>query len=447
MAPGHRGAAVQINLNKRIGIMEFKTPQPRDLPDVQETQAGGLAHTQLTTSSNVAWLLSELGITLRFNMMTAEPLFHHKYFTEDERSQRGARRLVMDMCARMRIKGVREIDEILVDLARSDPYHPMEDWLKTLQWDGRDRIGMLANTIETDNPLWPDYLENWLIQAVEGVCGWRKETTDEGTVPLRYVLVLVGGQGIGKTKWFRNLGLGWIKTEAELHLSTPAGRDHQIEVLKHPIAELAELDGIFRKSDIGHMKAFISRNEDSIRAPYARVAIVRPRMTTLCASVNDPEFLVDASGSDRFWPVQVERIEWHFEMDWDQLWAQAYVYWQEDSVFTLTEAQNAQRAVIARETHTTMTPEEEVLREFYRVRCGDPKYPPRPMNRTEIARMLFGKSRSFSPKTLSVMGRVIADISGPPRTIQDKQRCWMWPYDELAYENMYLSDSFSLKSA
>ena len=104
---------------------------------------------------------------------------------------------------------------------------------------------------------------------------------------------------------FRSLGGEWFKGEAELHLSASQGKDHQIEVLKWPMVELSELDGIFRKSDVANLKAFISREVDAIRCPYARAAIPKPRKTSFCGSVNNAEFLTDTSGSRRFRPVTV----------------------------------------------------------------------------------------------------------------------------------------------
>ena len=304
--------------------------------------------------------------------------------------------------------------------------------MKGLEWDGVDRIGDLAASVTTDNALWAVYLENWLVQVCEGVCGWRRARK----FSLPYVLVLVGGQGVGKTHWLKSLGHSWIKAEAELHLSSTAGKDHQLEVLKWPMAELAELDGIFRKSDISHMKAFISREEDSIRAPYARRAVIRARMTTFCGSVNDAEFLTDSSGSRRFWPVLVEGISWSFAMDWAQLWAQAHAFWNEDSEFGLTAAEDAQRAAVAIETHTLLSPEAENIAAFYDAHAHLTETFV-PMNRTEILKMLG--YRNLSPRAVAEAGRWLVQELGKHRTLSvgktSKKRAWMFPYNEFAADN------------
>lgn len=410
----------------------YRYPQPdsNGLPDVRLNASGVALPMQLTTLPNVAFIVREMGCAVRFDMTRAAHVYSHPdQDLRGDAAQDMAELAVIDMCTRLGLKGDNKIREILRNIARLDEYHPMEDWLRSLPaWDGVDQVAALGATITTDNPLWPVYLENWLVQTVEAVCGWRSRQDKKS---ISHVLVLQGGQGLGKSRWFKNLGGPFFKGEAELHLASSSGKDHQIEALRYPMVELAELDGIFRKSDISHMKSFISREEDAIRAPYERKALTRPRMTSFCGSVNDAEFLTDTSGSRRFWPVQVEAIAWEADIDFDQLWAQAFEYWQQAPGFDLTPEQDALRAEIAVGSHTMISDEEQTLREFYRHHEGNPKYPERAMNRSEITKMLFGE-RVFSNKAISDMGRVLTDILGKHHTLDGKQRAWMFPYNEFA---------------
>lgn len=404
----------------------FRVPDIRGLPDLvgpQDKPAGR----QVVTKDNVMWLLGQLGIEPALNMMTASSVLRCPGYGESNLDQIQLRRVVLDMATRLRIHAHQQLEEVLSDLAHANPYHPMADWMAALPgWDGAvDHIGQLAATVVTNNPLWPVYLENWLIQTVHGVCGWA----DGRQQPLSHVLTLVGGQGVGKSRWLERLGGAYFKGEAELHLSTPGGKDHQLEVLRYPMAELSELDGIFRKTDIALMKSFITRAVDSIRAPYERRALVRPRMTSFCASVNEAEFLSDPSGSRRFWPVMVESIDWHHGVDFAGVWGQAYALWCENSHFDLTAEQDAQRAHVGLEQHTLIHAEEEVIEEYLRCHVGDPRYPEEPLNRTEILSLLFGRARNFSPIQISTAGKSITKSLGPHKTIDGKQRCWRFPYN------------------
>ena len=424
-------------------MYNIETPDPTILPDVVLTQNGSLAQTQLTTIRNVQYIIEQSGIEPRLNMASASVdwFINGEPADNTQAVQENIELMFFDLCTYCRIKQHEQVRAIVGNLAKFKAFHPMEEWMKGLAWDGVDRIGDLVSSVTTDNVLWPVYLENWLVQTVEGVCGWRRERK----LPLPHVLVLVGAQGLGKSHWLKSLGGRWFKGEAELHLSTANGKDHQIAALRFPMVELSELNGIFRKADIETLKSFLTREEDEIRAPYERRALVRPRMTSFCGSVNEAEFLNDTSGSRRFWPVMVEAIDWSAAVDLDQLWAQAYAFWQEDSAFNLTAEEDAIRASVAIETHTAVTEEAELVLEFYRRHHGNKRFPDVPMNRTEILRMLYG-TRVFSPKQRSDMGRALLDLIGKHKKIEGKQRAWWFPYNEFATDRSTWPDKNHLKS-
>jgi hypothetical protein len=183
------------------------------------------------------------------------------------------------------------------------------------------------------------------------------------------------------------------------------------------------------------MKAFISRVEDEIRLPYAKRAIIRPRVTVFCGSVNDAEFLTDMSGSRRFWPVQVDGIDWGFEMDWTQLWAQSYAFWLESSSFDLTAEEDAHRERTAVLLHSSLSSEAEMIGAYHIAHAGDDRFPEKAMNRTEILGMLYGKQRMFSAKQTSDAGKILTDLVGKHRLINGKQRAWMFPFNEFAADS------------
>ncbi len=410
-----------------------------DMPDVKLTAKGGYRQSQPLTMANVKAVLEHLDTKLRFDMMRGRMAF----VVEDEivppDGEGYVVEIMSDILVKLDINSLGRLDSVLLELARLDPFHPMEDWLRSQTWDDEDHIARLADTVTTHNPLWPTYLENWLVQVVAGVSGWRG-----GGLSLPHVLVLVGGQGIGKSHWLAQLGAGWFKGEAELHLASSSGKDHQLAALQHPMVELSELDGIFRKSDVSHLKAFISREEDEIRAPYARRALVQPRMTSFCGSVNDAEFLNDGTGSRRFWPVQVESIDWQADIAWEQVWAQAFAFWQEDPGFNLTPEQDAQREGTAMEQHTQLPAEVEYLSSFFAAhRHLTDTY--RAMNGTEILRMLG--YRNPGPKTVGDVKRWLVINVGKARTLSGKQRSWMFPHSDFGSDPAVWPDTNHLGSS
>ena len=107
-------------------------------------------------------------------------------------------------------------------------------------------------------------------------------------------------------------------------LSDLGSKDAAMETKGVWIIEVAELDTMSR-TEVGAIKAFISRTHDRFRPPYGKRLVDLPRQCVFAGSVN-PEggYLKDATGGRRFWPVlcttiDVERLR----ADRDQLWAEA----------------------------------------------------------------------------------------------------------------------------
>jgi RNA polymerase sigma factor (sigma-70 family) len=88
---------------------------------------------------------------------------------------------------------------------------------------------------------------------------------------------------------------------------------------------------------------------DVYRPPYARRSIAVPRQTVFIATTNEAEYLRDATGNRRFWPVRCGRIDFDaVSRDRDQLWAEAVHFWQAGEAWHLTaEETEATRISIA----------------------------------------------------------------------------------------------------
>ena len=137
-------------------------------------------------------------------------------------------------------------------------------------------------------------------------------------------LVLCGGQGTGKTEWFRRLLPTELKSlYAESKLD--AGKDDEI-LMTQKILIVDDEFGGKSKQEEKRFKEITSKQIFNLREPYGRVNVDLHRLATLGGSTNDTGILNDPTGNRRLLPIFVQGID-HFkynDIDKDKLFIQAY---------------------------------------------------------------------------------------------------------------------------
>lgn len=133
------------------------------------------------------------------------------------------------------------------------------------------------------------------------------------------------------------------------------------------ITEMGELDSTLKREQSA-LKAFVTATKDTYRQPYARVAVNKPRRTSFCATVNPKEFLVDETGSRRFWVIEPKRIDLErlraLTPEWvAQLWRQIYeqYYLPDPEGYRLTEDEKAELQRRNRKYNKTIPGEIELM--------------------------------------------------------------------------------------
>ncbi|MBT4020750.1 MAG: hypothetical protein HOE62_22565, partial [Alphaproteobacteria bacterium] len=221
------------------------------------------------------------------------------------------------------------IHTFLPAIAEAKQVNKVRDYLKALEWDGVDRILDLAMAVGPhDVAIGHMSLIRWLVQACAAADGAEigRKLNPSATAVYEYVLVLHGEQGIGKTKGLQRMVpkalRQYLKESVVLNINN---KDSVLQANSSWIAELGELDATFKAADHVAFKAFMSREKDEMRMPYAAKSSKFRRRTVFVGSVNEPEFLKDKTGARRFYPLAVEHgfPEWPDEVV-DQLWAQAW---------------------------------------------------------------------------------------------------------------------------
>lgn len=275
--------------------------------------------------------------------------------------------LLVNYCGRYGLtNSTSRIGEWVALLARQNEYSPVVDYLQDCYTEYKQLSDIyspvdtlwktlhLSATAQENEPFLKKLFIKWLVGCVA-------IAHNTGETNLQGVLVLKGGQGIGKTTFARRLvpaGSDWFIEGLSINTKD---KDSVMIATAFWIGELGELSETFRKSSFDELKQFLTRAFDDIRIPYAKTARREPRRTANIATVNDDTFLADKTGNRRYWVLDLDFIDLDTHIDVNLLWGAVMVLWKDDKVsygLTLEEIKQLNRINTHYERGTDM---EQVL--------------------------------------------------------------------------------------
>lgn len=220
------------------------------------------------------------------------------------------------------LTGREKLDNALMIVSAQNRINEVKQYLQGLKWDGVKRLDRLLS----------EYLgaeDTAYTRAVmrKSLCAAVARAVNGGT-KYDYMPIFTGPQGIGKSTFLRILGKDWFSDS----LTTFEGKEAAELIQGTWINEIGELSA-FTKQETQVIKQFLSKTDDIYRAAYGRRTDKYPRRCVFFGTSNDSEFLKDATGNRRFWPVDVgvhpaKKSVWNqLPLEVDQIWAEAYVYW------------------------------------------------------------------------------------------------------------------------
>lgn len=252
-----------------------------------------------------------------------------------------------------------KLNDAIEQVSSDNAFHPIKLYLESLTWDGVPRIDtfLVDYMGAEDNAYTREAFRKMLLAAVTRIYepGRKFDTA----------LVFYSEQGVGKSTLIQRLSKGWFNDS----LTNLSGKESYEAIQFAWLVELAELSAL-RKSDVEAVKNFISKREDTYRGAYARRVKTHKRQCVFFGSTNDDEFLKDATGNRRFFPVEVKRtrktrliFEPEFDAIVDQLWAEAMEGYMLGEALTLSDEAEA-IAGGTREEFTERTPIQGLIEEY-----------------------------------------------------------------------------------
>lgn len=315
----------------------------------------------LATLANMRALLNHYGIICRYDVIKKR-LIHiipdESFSTENEEE---AALACIYSYMKENLIPVDGYKLYLIRIADENQYNPVLQWVRLKPWDQIDRMPEFCATIESPEEEAKNLLiRRWLITAM---CMALYNGIDGAGC-----LVLQGPPDLGKTWWVKKLVPeeirdNLIRTDATVD---PGDKDQVSQVISYWIVELGEIGATFNKADLQALKAFITRDHDTMRRPYGEGDKRFPRRTALIASVDQFIYLIDTAGNRRFWTIPCTKINSYHEIDMQQVWAQVLDMIEADGeTWKLTQIEKDHIKRI-NEEHMQIDPIMEMIQEKYK---------------------------------------------------------------------------------
>jgi len=264
--------------------------------------------------------------SFKFNEFTMYNEFNGEKYDEDKKPAEifnFFRRNFNEWCPR------NEIKETIQETLNRNQYHPIKDWLKSLKWDGEERLEtfLIDYYGAEDNKLNRVYFKRWMLALIKRILypGAKFDS----------MLILAGEMGKKKTTLFN-----WLSTINNITYYSEVP-DNLKDINNIVYASLGKIimtfddfDDICNKGDLGKVKSFITTQNRTAALKWKHQNEY-PITYVLGGSTNNYEILVDDGAFDerRFWIVKVNPKTDIFDISEEtkeQLYAEAYYTFLED---------------------------------------------------------------------------------------------------------------------
>jgi len=231
-------------------------------------------------------------------------------------------------------------------------------------WDGDNRIEAMAGLVKLKDEA--GISANAFTELLKEWCSLTFERLEDPMIQNR-VLVLQGGQGVGKDTWTSMLvdGLGQFCVPLSV---MKEDKDTYLNIHRGLVMKISEFDKT-AKAEVSTLKDIITAPETNLRAPYDRDAKVRKSRCSFISSANASNLLRDHTGNRRFLIVEIESIEYGYKgwsrqqiKDWQMQCLAEMKTLAAESYRASAESWQEMNEYI--ESKTPVSPDEEILGQF-----------------------------------------------------------------------------------
>lgn len=167
------------------------------------------------------------------------------------------------------------------------------------------------------------YARRWLVGLVASVL--------QAEVVNQEILTFIGPQGTYKSSFMLHILpphlRGFFTTKTNCYT---LDKDDFIMLAENILISLEEIDSLSLK-ELNQLKAYTVKPHIKERPAYGRHKLLMPRVASLCATGNNPNFLTDDSGNRRWLAFEIDHIDnpWQAEIPYEGIYAQCLSLWQQ----------------------------------------------------------------------------------------------------------------------
>jgi hypothetical protein len=251
------------------------------------------------------------------------------------------------------------IRNAFTEVVHRNTFHPIKAYVESATWDGVPRA----------ERIFIDYLgaadTHYTQQATRKMLLAAVTRLYRPGCKFDQMLVLVGPQGAGKSSLLAKLGREWFSDSLRTFENKEAGEHLQ----SGWIFEIGELSAM-KKTEVEEVKAFLSKTEDRYRVAYDRQVSEFPRKCVFFGTTNTRDFLRDATGNRRFWPIEVfpdRAVKSHWDELTDdevcQIWAEVLSWFKAGETLEL-DSEARMEAERQQASHMETDPREGLIQEW-----------------------------------------------------------------------------------
>lgn len=182
-----------------------------------------------------------------------------------------------------------------------DPFQKFYDEYAHLR-PAEDIIDRFISSIESNTEGYEKFVRKWMIGLAAAAIGRQ---------PVRYILILTGGQFAGKTEFFRRLLPKELDEYYALMTREANILDERLNMCTHLLMCMDDMDGNTWREDRS-IKYHSSATKFSQRLKYGIMPSELRRLAVFCGTSNDENILSDPTGNTRMIPIKVSGM--NFEL-------------------------------------------------------------------------------------------------------------------------------------